>query len=302
MTVKNETDPNIRVSPRHLGQMRSPKFCPTCYCVSIGMGFKYPFDFGMAGLMHNMDRFEKRLVQAYFDKYGELPRWLNELGCTELVAFPPKMTQDFPKLGLTLVGMPDAIFRKEDGSLMIIDYKTAKNKGAEDPFMPVYETQLWGYAQLAEHYGLGRVSGATLVYFGNTLKDFEEKPLDLLTRKGLQVPFDVKMHSVDLDLDELANLLKEFRKYADLESLPDGLEGCKNCKLIEHLGEILHAEKTRQKLLKDFSNRDQTTLNWILNNRAAARQESLVEAFHGWEPDLEDRLSNNFEFEPAPLE
>lgn len=79
------------------------------------------------------------------------------------------------------------------------------------------------------------MSGAALVYFGSALKDFENKPFDLLTKKGMQVPFEVKTHSVDVDLDELATLLKVFKKYADLDSLPDGLDGCKNCKLIDRM-------------------------------------------------------------------
>jgi len=302
MSTKKEIDPNnIRVSPRHLGQQRHPGFC-LCCCVSIGMGFRYPFDFGMPGLMHNMDRFEKNLVQAYYDSNGELPGWLSELGCTEPVAFPAKMTQEFPKLGLTLVGMPDAIFRKDDGSLCVVDYKTAKPKGADDPFMPIYETQLWGYAQLAQHYQLGDVSSASLVYFGNALKEFENKPLDLLTKKGMQVPFEVKMHPVDVDLDELARLLKKFRDYADMESLPDGVEGCKNCRLVERFVEILHSDDARRKMINDLWNRDRASMNMVLKSRAAEQRASLVEASRNWELDLEDAASNDFDSEPGPLD
>ncbi len=70
-----------------------------------------------------------------------LPYRLN-LGCTGPVNFPRKMTEDLPKLGLTLVGMPDEVFDKKDGTLCLVDYKTAKFKGADDPFMPIYGTQL----------------------------------------------------------------------------------------------------------------------------------------------------------------
>ena len=53
---------NIRVSPRHLGQMRRADFCPRCFWYSIALGFRHPWDMPMPGIMHNMDRFKKLLV------------------------------------------------------------------------------------------------------------------------------------------------------------------------------------------------------------------------------------------------
>jgi hypothetical protein len=61
------------------------------------------------------------------------------------------MTQEFPDLDITMVGMPDAVFSDAKGNLVLIDYKTAGFKGLEDPFMPTYETQLLGYAQPLQH-------------------------------------------------------------------------------------------------------------------------------------------------------
>ena len=107
----------------------------------------------MPGILFNMDRFEKILVPAHFAAKHSAPKWLTSLGCTGPVSFPRKMTEELPELGLTLVGMPDEVFSKKDGTLCLVDYKTAKFKGADDPFMPIYETQLWGYARLLEHEG-----------------------------------------------------------------------------------------------------------------------------------------------------
>ena len=127
---------SIRVSPRHLGQMGRPDFCPRCYCYSIGLGFRPPFDMPMPGIMHNLDRFEKLLVQAQFKAKGVAPKWLSSLGCVEPVAFPAKMTMEYPKYGLTLVGMPDEVFSDSDGGIILVDYKSAKCKGDDDPSWP----------------------------------------------------------------------------------------------------------------------------------------------------------------------
>jgi len=116
--VTQETNSNsIRVSPRHLGQMRRSDFCPRCFWYSVALGFRHPFDMPMAGIMYNLDIFEKALVEAHFVAKGTGPKWLSSLGCSKPVSFPRKMTQEFPSLGLTLVGMPDAVFAKKDGSL-----------------------------------------------------------------------------------------------------------------------------------------------------------------------------------------
>src|ERR1039458_5722423 len=120
-------------------------YCPACYCFSIGMGFRPPFDMSMPGIMHNLDRFEKLLVQAQFKAKGVAPKWLSDLGCAEPVAFPAKMTMEFPDYGLTLAGMPDEVLSGPDDSLVLVDYKTAKCKGDDDPFMACYKTQLLGY-------------------------------------------------------------------------------------------------------------------------------------------------------------
>lgn len=114
---------SIRVSPRHIGKMKSNSFCPQCYWYQILTGFRPPFESPMPGIMYNLDRFEKLIVEAHFKDKGTAPRWLKELGCTEVVGFPAKLTMEFPALELTLVGMPDAVFRKKDGSLYLVDYK-----------------------------------------------------------------------------------------------------------------------------------------------------------------------------------
>lgn len=57
-----------------------------------------------------------------------------------------------------LTGEADAILKREDGSLLIGDCKTAFPEGDDDTLYPMYLAQLNGYAMLAEHhdsYGVG---------------------------------------------------------------------------------------------------------------------------------------------------
>jgi len=253
----------------------------------------------MPGILFNMDRFEKILVEAHFNSNKSAPKWLLSLGCKEPVAFPTKMTEDLPKLGLTLVGMPDAVFKKKDGSLVLVDYKTAKYKGADDPFMPIYETQLWGYARLLEHAGVGTVSTAALVYFANTLSDYAENPLDLLTSEGLRVPFAVQIHEVKLNLPALNPLLKTFRDYADRSAPPESVAGCKVCKRLNYLFDLEYKRRNSEKMISDLENRDsvmQRNLIWTLANE---RREARAHESIGWEGNLADSMSDATDCIPA---
>jgi hypothetical protein len=215
--------------------MKLDKFCPRCFWYQLQMNFKMPFDRPMPGIMYNLDNFEKAIVEAHFQSKGCAPHWLDALGCKAPVEFPAKMTQDFPDLDLTMVGMPDAVFSNGRGNLVLVDYKTAGFRGAEDPFMPTYETQLLGYAHLLESNGIGKVDRAALVYFQNQAKINQEDPLKLLNVEGFTMPFEVKIHMVELDMSALEPLLEQIREYADLSNPPEGLIKCKDCSRLQSL-------------------------------------------------------------------
>jgi hypothetical protein len=226
---------HLRISPRHLGQMKLGNFCPRCFWYQLQMNFKMPFDRPMPGIMYNLDHFEKAIVGAHFQSKGHAPKWLDPLGCKAPVEYPAKMTEEFPDLDITLVGMPDAVFSNDKGNLVLIDYKTAGFKGSEDPFMPTYETQLLGYAHLLESNEVGKVDSAALVYFQNEAKANQDDPLKLLTADGFTLPFEVKIHMVDLDMLALDPLLEQIREYADLPNPPEGLIKCKDCSRLQLL-------------------------------------------------------------------
>jgi hypothetical protein len=289
----------IRISPRYLGKMNLESFCPCCFWFLIALGFHPPFEMPMPGIMYNLDNFEKNIVDAHFQAKGKLPNWLADLGCVEPVEFPSKMTCEFPDYGLTMVGMPDAVFRKKDHSLYLIDYKSARYKGEDDPFMPCYESQLLGYAHLLEASDIGKVSSAALVYFENRLGDYKGAPLDLLTKEGFSVPFGVKIHPVEIDQDGLDPLLKKFRKYADMSAPPDGVEDCKDCKRIDAL---LNLEIKRRNIGKSLDRYDHKMQLQILDMLARDFTEAKVAASWASEEDIRDLCGLDVDCIPGVLD
>jgi hypothetical protein len=289
---------HYRFSPRYLGKMRQTVFCPHCFWYLVALGFHPPFEMPMAGIMYNLDNFEKNIVDAHFAKYGKLPAWLCELNCVEPVSFPAKMTCEFPSYGMTMVGKPDAVFRKEDGTLYLVDYKSARYKGEDDPFLPCYETQLLGYAHLLEACGVGEVTSAALVYFQNMLADFKEAPLKLFTKEGFQVPFGVKIHPVKLDRDELDPLVKRLRKFVDMSAPPSGSEGCKDCEALDRLFALELKRRNIEKSL-DKLNLDARSINGIIGQAALEQREFKTRLSWTLEDQAEVKESD-VDFIPGP--
>ena len=244
----------LRISPRYLGQMKLKGFCPRCFWYAVQMDFKLPFDRPMPGILFNLDIFEKNLVEAHYAAEGKLPKWLAQLKAVRPVEFPRKMLQEFPDLNITMVGMPDAVFSTSTGSLVLVDYKTARYKGPDDPFMPAYETQLLGYSSLLKANGIGTVEKAALVYFHNLAKENNEDPMKLFTEEGMTIPFEVKIHEVEIDMTTLDPLLNQIREVADLPHPPEGLIKCKDC---GRLTQLLESEERLRNMQDSKQHRDQ---------------------------------------------
>lgn len=274
--MSNSRKKHYRFSPRCLGKMHQSSFCPRCYWYLVALAFHPPFEMPMAGIMYNLDAFEKRIVDAHFAAEGAVPKWLNALGCVEPINFPAKMTCEFPEYDMTMVGKPDAVFRKKDGTLYLVDYKTARCKGEDDPFLPCYETQLLGYAHLLESNGIGTVTSAALVYFENELASYKESPLDLLTKSGFCVPFGVKIHPVDLDCDELDPLVKRLREFVDMSAPPEDSDGCDDCEALDSLLGLEVKRRSMEKTLDRHQFGDELLQRAIIGQAALEQREAKV--------------------------
>lgn len=76
--------------------------------------------------------------------------------------------------------------------------------------------------------------------------------MELLTSEGMSVPFEVRVHSVSIDIAALDPLLDQMRAYADLPNPPEGSLNCKDCgrlQLLLDFDESLrnHQDSTRQR-------------------------------------------------------
>jgi hypothetical protein len=262
--------------------MNTADFCPRCFWYMFQMRFRTLFDHGMPGIMFHMDAFEKRIVEAHLNEHGEFPEWLKGLNCIDTVDFPRKMTMEFPKYDVTLVGMPDAVFLQANKELCVVDYKTAICKGDGDKYLPIYQAQLLGYTHLLEANNIGTVGSAALVYFENILKDFQLEPLDLLTPGGFDVPFHVEIHSVKINCEDLDPLLKQLREFADMKVPPRGRRKCPDCALLQKL---LDGEVLRRGAEEDARNRD--GLARIHSRRLEAERQIAREGWQEEEGDLE---------------
>ena len=176
---------------------------------------------------------------------------------------------DFPKYEITMVGMPDVTFRKWNEKLLVADYKTAVYRGKDDPFLPVYETQLIGYAVLLEHHNVGKVESAALIYFENKLRHEDVHPLDLLNDDGFSVPLRAQIHEVEINRSALEPLLKRIRKYADLKLPPEGNEKCKDCARLQLL---LDSEVSRRESEEFAKQRDDYSRYVVSREQETHRQ------------------------------
>ena len=125
------------------------------------------------------------------------------------------------------------MLRKDDGSIVIIDHKTAKLSKAQEALVPVYSVQLNSYAWIAERCGLGPVSEVGLVYFEpQTIKS----PDDLsqsMSEDGLDLVFRPTSLPLLLNMRSIPPLLQRVRSIADLDEPLPATESCKDCQALD---------------------------------------------------------------------
>jgi len=138
----------IRISGKDLGAVALADFCPRCFWIKLHNKGQIPFQI-FPGIFSSIDAYTKRVVHAWFDESGSPPPWLKELDGVTGYKEPPtfhKFNTIVDEFDINLTGSPDGVFVRNDGSLMIVDYKTAKFTGNQDNLHPMYEAQLNAYA------------------------------------------------------------------------------------------------------------------------------------------------------------
>ena len=223
----------LEISPRNLGLTMLQTFCPLCFWTLIRMRFHPPFDHGGGALWTYMQQIQEAQIGHHLEENGRLPKEFSPFCSIKSRTKFPKHWSKFRyqhKSGVVLYGIPDEIFTLADGSQCVIDHKTAMNKGTGDPFLPIYNSQTIGYADIAQNgLGLGKVTKAGLFYWEVQRAEVIDDPSDHYDKGKVWVPFVPKPLEFDVDFAFLDPLLKVAMKLWKSDSPPRGREGCRDC-------------------------------------------------------------------------
>jgi len=231
------------IGVKELGNLAKEDFCPRCFWYERKFG---PFPSIFPGIFNVIDRNLKRSIWERWKKERRLPKWLNvksveRILTTESIGtIEEKHKQKYlvalhKKSGFILRGAPDLILKLKDGTLHIIDFKTARFKEdkEDDQFFPMYEVQLNGYAILATKI---KVSQLSLAYFNPTDKISEE----VFSENSFRLDFEPKVISVKIKKGLISNLLMKAKKILDSKEPPPGRENCRGtCYYLSKIGKTL---------------------------------------------------------------
>lgn len=300
----------IAITARNLGSLTLDKYCPRCLWYLLRMKFHPPFDSFGAGIFYALEKSEKAVIGHFLESDGCLPKEFAPFcDCVERVDYPTHWSKFRyeHESGIILYGACDDIFRLKDGTLCVCDHKTAKNKGADDPFHGQYEVQVVGYSNIAEiGLELGTVTRGVLMYWEVQLDDLLNDVSGHYKQKTMSVPFIPKPLEVTIDYSILDPLLEEVNKVWETGVPPEGREGCGDCKKLDLLFAIeQEAEAQDAYMLKMFGSfRD--TRNEIMGRvfRRRTRRRSALEELSQSEEHAfaSDGLAGNWEFLGSEVE
>ena len=224
----------IRISAKHLGALTMPDFCERCFWLKLKMQFRLPFQI-FPGIFSSIDSYSKKITNLCFDKHEYVPHWFDEFG--DLSSSKPIKVPHHSKFfcideatNITMTGVADDILECPDGSYFIIDYKTARFTNGQDALLPVYEAQLNGYAYIAERTGIAPVSGLGLIYYEPQTDLSVDAIDDVLMSDGFLMGFKAKLVKVRCEPEAIVlPLLKKVREISEIDTVPIGRVGCKDC-------------------------------------------------------------------------
>lgn len=261
-------DTEVAITPRNLGCICLDSYCPACLFYLVRMKFHPPFNHFGAGIFNAMQRIEEAIVGDHLDKNGCLPKAFAPFcDCSARVDFPNHWSKFkyVHKTGVTFYGEPDEIFELKDGTLCVIDHKTARNKGDADPFHGQYVAQVVGYGNIAEvGLDLGTVSRGGLFYWEIQDQQVQDDPAGHYSHGEVLVPFVPSTVEIEIDYSILDPLIKELKKVWNASAPPEGRDGCMDCKRLQLLlGIEREIELKDEQLLRTFGDilavRDEVT-------------------------------------------
>jgi hypothetical protein len=230
----------IRISGKVLGKLALSDFCERCFYVAMKCQHRLPYQ-KFPGIFSSIDAYSKRIAAAHYEKYHRVPGWLKPFGnLGEPVPIPhhSKFQTLHTGSNILLTGVPDELFRQRDGTLVILDNKTARFTDAQDELLGLYRVQLNAYAYIARRIGLGKISVLGLVYY-EPQTDVNSGSIDsVLCNDGFTMRFTAKLLPLPLKPGRIPSLLKRVRAIHDMPIAPTGRIGCKDCRLVDRLIEV----------------------------------------------------------------
>ncbi len=234
----------VRISGKDLGALALFSFCPRCFWVSRKAPAGLPYQI-FPGIFSSIDSYTKKIVHGWFDRKGEAPAWLTELGPIRGYIDPPHHSKfqmvDEPT-NILLTGAPDTIFVRGDGSHLIGDYKTSRFTKNQDSLLPVYEVQLNAYALIAEAVGISPVTAIALIYAEPRTEQADADREASHDAAGFSMGFATKIKPLDLNPGMIRPLLARTREILDLIAPPSARRGCKDCAKLDGLIGLINAD------------------------------------------------------------
>jgi hypothetical protein len=230
----------IRISGKVLGQLALNDLCERCFWIRLRCQNRLPYQV-FPGIFSSIDVYTKRVVAAHHEKYRRVPRWLEpfgELGEPVPIPHHSKFQTLDAATNILLTGVPDELFRRRDGTLVILDSKTARFTDAQDELLGLYRVQLNAYAYIARRIGLGKVSVLGLVYYEPQTDVNSGSINSVLCNDGFSMRFTAKLLPLPLKPKMIPGLLRQVRAIHDSTDAPEGRTGCKDCMLLSRLIEI----------------------------------------------------------------
>ena len=215
-----------------------PGACPACFYVRLRARRDVPYQMNMPSILFAADRQVKEAVHRSIDAGRGLPPWMPMLG--RAVGYVPDLSFKWfrhldRRTNVSVCGVPDDLLVMEDGSVHVVDYKTAFLSPKQREIMPLYEAQVSVYAYVAKRVGRrvpGPVRDLTLVYL-------EPRP-DYDDERKLAMRFAVKAVAVPNHAEELVpELLARAREIMESETCPRHLDGCAE---LEKMDKLLEAQ------------------------------------------------------------
>jgi hypothetical protein len=228
----------LRISGKNLAHFNLSTCCMRALWYLLQIGFRPPFNI-FPGIFSTFDSMQKKFVRAHLDTKGTLPPWMKKFkDGIELANTPYKLTFLYPDTDILVTGIPDEVLKKKDGSLLLLDYKTARYSRGQDALLPIYTAQLNIYIGLLDMLGHGTVTSAGLVYFEPTeTRTGKDDECFVVGFKATEVP-------IELDPKLTPKLLKAARKLADQQTPPECKGHCKDCDLLDTLFAVYESGKS----------------------------------------------------------